>query len=62
MIINMYDFKEVEERILKLWQNKQIYTKLKKRNSKGYFEQNYFIQEDTSWCQKNLFKMFYSDL
>ena len=28
----MYNFKEVEENVFKLWSSKQIYNKLKKRN------------------------------
>ena len=38
----MYDFKEVEERILKNWKDKKILEKLKKRNSKG--KKFYFLQ------------------
>lgn len=38
----MYDFKHVEESTLKFWEEKQIYEKLKKRNSKG--KKFYFLQ------------------
>ena len=38
----MYDFKEIEKNVLKLWNDKQIHSKLKKRNSKG--KPFYFLQ------------------
>jgi isoleucyl-tRNA synthetase len=38
----MYNFKEIEENVFKLWSSKQIYNKLKKRNSKG--KKFYFLQ------------------
>ena len=38
----MYNFKEIEENVLKLWKDKQIYQKLKKRNSRG--KKFYFLQ------------------
>ncbi len=38
----MYDFKEIEKNVLKFWEDKQIYDKLKKRNSRG--KKFYFLQ------------------
>lgn len=38
----MYNFKEIEINVLKFWQDKQIYKKLKKRNSRG--KKFYFLQ------------------
>ena len=38
----MYEFKQMENEVLKLWKDKQIYNKLKKRNSKG--KKFYFLQ------------------
>lgn len=38
----MIDFKKGEEEVLKFWKDKQIYEKLKKRNSKG--KKFYFLQ------------------
>src|SRR3989344_9602277 len=38
----MYNFNEIEENVLKFWKDKQIYQKLKKRNSRG--KKFYFLQ------------------
>ncbi|MFH1592906.1 MAG: isoleucine--tRNA ligase [Candidatus Woesearchaeota archaeon] len=38
----VYEFKNVEKEILKYWENKKIYEKIKKRNSKG--KSFYFLQ------------------
>ncbi|MFA4953094.1 MAG: isoleucine--tRNA ligase [Candidatus Pacearchaeota archaeon] len=38
----MYNFKETEEEVLKYWEQKNIYEKLKKKNSKG--KNFYFLQ------------------
>ena len=37
----MYDFKKIDEEVLRFWKEKKIYEKLKKRNSKG--EKFYFM-------------------
>ena len=38
----MYNFKEIEENVLKFWKEKKILEKIKKKNTKG--KKFYFLQ------------------